>query len=57
MSNTSQKFSKRFRKSQAMSETEQEKERKIYLGTTSFTYSILLYKYIYFYANLCTNAV
>ena len=35
-----------------MSETEPEKERKIDLGTSSFTYNIILYKNIYFYANL-----
>ena len=31
------------------------KERKIYLGMNSSTYSIHLFKYFSFYANLCTN--
>ena len=55
MRNTSLEFSKRLRKSEATSETEHKKERKVYQGTSSFTYNILLYKNICFYANLCMN--
>ena len=57
MRNTSLEFSKRLRKSEATSETEHKKERKIYQGTSSFTYNILLHKNICFYANLCMNTV
>ena len=55
MSNTNLKYSKRRKKSLATPETEQKKERKIYLETGSFTYNILLRKYICFYANLCAK--